>query len=100
MVVCAGDMPLVTPELVRRLTDEAGPAVVFRAGGRLPIGRTHVRDLRLRVRLSGRGIKTVAKKTNAVGKVTFLVRPKRKGRLTVTATKAGYQPGYSTVKVR
>jgi molybdopterin-guanine dinucleotide biosynthesis protein A len=35
VIVCAGDMPLVTPELVRRLADAAGPAVVFRAGGRL-----------------------------------------------------------------
>jgi molybdenum cofactor guanylyltransferase len=34
VVVCAGDMPFVTPELVRRLADEAGTAV-FRAGGRL-----------------------------------------------------------------
>src|SRR5947207_7915233 len=42
-----------------------------------------------RVRLSMRGLKTVAKKTNRVGKVTFLVKPKRKGKLLVSATKTG-----------
>jgi hypothetical protein len=52
------------------------------------------------VRLSGRGVKTVSKRTNAVGKVVFKVRPKRKGKLTLRATKAGYQPAYATVKVR
>jgi molybdopterin-guanine dinucleotide biosynthesis protein A len=35
VVVCAADMPLVTVELVQQLLDEIGPAVVFRAGGRL-----------------------------------------------------------------
>jgi molybdopterin-guanine dinucleotide biosynthesis protein A len=35
VVVCAGDMPLVTPDLVRQLAEESGRAVVFRAGGRL-----------------------------------------------------------------
>ena len=38
VLVCAGDMPLVTPELVRRLAGEdadGAPAVVPRAGGRL-----------------------------------------------------------------
>ena len=52
------------------------------------------------VRLSGRGMKTVSKRTNAVGKVVFKVKPKRKGKLLVTATKAGYQPAYGTVRVR
>jgi molybdopterin-guanine dinucleotide biosynthesis protein A len=35
VVACAGDMPLVTPALVRRLAEWSGPAVVFSAGGRL-----------------------------------------------------------------
>jgi hypothetical protein len=54
----------------------------------------------VRVRLSGRGFKAVSKRTNAVGKVVFKVKPKRKGKLLVTATKAGYQPAYGTVRVR
>ena len=36
----------------------------------------------------------------AGGKVVFKVKPKRKGKLLVTATKAGYQPAYGTVRVR
>jgi hypothetical protein len=54
----------------------------------------------VRVRLSGRGLKAVVKRTNAVGKVTFLIRPKRRGKLLVSATKSGYQPAYATVRVR
>jgi hypothetical protein len=54
----------------------------------------------VRVRLSGRGLKAVTKRTNAVGKVVFKVKPRRKGKLLVTATKAGYQPAYGTVRVR
>ena len=54
----------------------------------------------VRVRISGRGLRTVAKRTNAVGKVTFLLRPKRRGKLLVTATKSGYQPAYGSVRVR
>jgi hypothetical protein len=54
----------------------------------------------VRVKLSGRGFKTVSKRTNAVGKVVFKVRAKRKGKLLVTATKAGYQPAYGTVRVK
>ena len=54
----------------------------------------------VRVRLSGRGVKTVTKRTNAVGKVVFVVKPKRRGKLTLRATKSGYQPAYATVKVR
>ena len=35
VVVCAADMPLVTPALVSHLAEQPGSAVVFRAGGRL-----------------------------------------------------------------
>lgn len=37
VLVCAGDLPLVTPELIRRLAAAAGsePAVVATAGGRI-----------------------------------------------------------------
>jgi hypothetical protein len=54
----------------------------------------------VRVRISGRGLRAVVKRTNAVGKVTFLLRPKRRGKLLVTATKSGYQPAYGSVRVR
>ncbi|MFL5921566.1 MAG: hypothetical protein ACJ75D_09705 [Gaiellaceae bacterium] len=54
----------------------------------------------VRVKLTGAGIRAVVKKTNAVGQVSFKVRPKRRGKLLVAATKAGYQPAYGSVKVR
>jgi hypothetical protein len=54
----------------------------------------------VRVKLTGAGIRAVVRKTNAVGKISFKVRPKKRGKLFVTATKAGYQPAYGTLKVR
>jgi hypothetical protein len=53
------------------------------------------------VRMTGKGVKARSGRTNATGKVVFTVRPKRRGaRLTFRATKAGYQPAYTTVRVR
>jgi hypothetical protein len=54
----------------------------------------------VRVRLTGAGIRAVAKKTNAKGQVTFKVKPRKKGKLAVSATKSGFQPAYGSVKVR
>jgi hypothetical protein len=54
----------------------------------------------VRVKLTGAGIRAVVRKTNAVGQVSFKVKPKRKGKLLVAATKAGYQPAYGSVRVR
>ena len=54
----------------------------------------------MRVRLTGAGIRAVAKTTNAVGQVTFKVKPRKKGKLAVSATKSGFQPAYGSVKVR
>jgi hypothetical protein len=45
-------------------------------------------------------VRTVAKQTNGVGQVTFKVRPKKRGRLVFTATKAGYQAASGSLKVR
>ena len=54
----------------------------------------------VRVRLTGAGIRAVAKTTNAVGQVAFKVKPRKKGKLAVSATKPGFQPAYGSVKVR
>ncbi len=54
----------------------------------------------VRVRLTGAGIRAVAKKTNAKGQVSFKVKPRKKGKLAVSATKPGFQPAYGSVKVR
>jgi hypothetical protein len=54
----------------------------------------------VRVRVTGPGMKARARTTSAVGKVTFMLRPKRRGRMIFRATKAGYQPASVVVRVR
>ena len=53
-----------------------------------------------KVKLTGLGIRAVVKKTNTLGQVTFKVRPKKKGKLLVSATKPGFQAAYGSLKVR
>ena len=53
-----------------------------------------------KVRLVGVGIRAVTRKTDAHGSVSFKVKPKRKGKLLVTATKPGYQAAYGALTVR
>jgi hypothetical protein len=53
-----------------------------------------------RVKLTGLGIRPVVKKTDKLGQVTFKVRPKKKGKLLVSATKSGFQAAYGSLKVR
>ena len=53
-----------------------------------------------KVRLTGLGIRAVARKTNRSGQVVFKVKPKKKGKLFVSATKTGFQAAYGTLKVR
>jgi hypothetical protein len=53
-----------------------------------------------KVRLTGLGIRPVSRATNKRGQVVFKVRPKKKGKLFVTATKSGFQPAYGALKVR
>jgi hypothetical protein len=53
-----------------------------------------------KVKLTGLGVRAVVKQTNKLGQVSFKVRPKKKGKLLVSATKAGYQPAYGSMRVR
>jgi hypothetical protein len=53
-----------------------------------------------KVKLTGVGIRAVVRKTNKLGMVTFKVRPKKKGKLLVSATKSGFQAAYGSLKVR
>jgi len=53
-----------------------------------------------KVRMTGTGIRAVVRKTDARGSITFKVKPKKKGKLLVTATKPGYQAAYGALKVR
>src|SRR4029453_13741239 len=54
----------------------------------------------VRVRLSGSGVRLVARRSNAKGKVTFKVRPRKRGKLLFSATKAGYPPASRALTVR
>ena len=51
------------------------------------------------VRVTGPGMKPITKRTNAVGNAVFKVKPKKKGKLFFTVTKAGFQPAYGTLRV-
>jgi len=51
------------------------------------------------VRVSGAGLKARKAKTNRKGKVTFKIKPRKKGRLTFGATKPGYAAGALTMRV-
>ena len=52
------------------------------------------------VRVSGPGIKARNVKTNKQGVATFKLKPRKRGKLTFRATKAGFQPAYGTIKVK
>ena len=52
------------------------------------------------VRVSGAGVKARRARTNSKGKVSFRVRPRKKGRLLFSATKAGYAAGALSMRVR
>jgi hypothetical protein len=51
------------------------------------------------VRVSGGGMKAKKGRTNGKGKVTVRIRPRKKGRLTFSATKPGYAAGALTMRV-
>jgi hypothetical protein len=52
------------------------------------------------VRVSGAGIRPRVGRTNRQGRVTWRLRPRKRGRLTFTATKAGFIAGGASVRVR
>jgi hypothetical protein len=53
-----------------------------------------------KVKLTGVGVRAVAKTTNKLGQVVFKVRPKKKGKLLVSATMSGFQAAYGSLRVR
>jgi hypothetical protein len=55
---------------------------------------------RVLVRVRGVGVRPVARRTNSMGQVSFKVKPKKRGKLLFSASKAGFQPAYGTVRVR
>jgi hypothetical protein len=52
------------------------------------------------VRVSGAGIRARSGRTNRFGRVTFRLRPMKKGRLTFRATKPGFAAGGMSVRIR
>jgi len=54
---------------------------------------------RAKVRVSGAGIGTVAKRTTRRGRITFRLRPRHRGTVTFSASKGGYRAGSKRVKV-
>jgi hypothetical protein len=54
----------------------------------------------VRVRVRGVGVRAVAKRTNKKGQVVFTLKPRKRGNLVFSATKAGYQPAYRSLRVR
>jgi hypothetical protein len=52
------------------------------------------------VRVTGAGLKRLAKRTNVTGQVTFKLRPKKRGKLVFSASKVGFQPAYKSLRVR
>jgi hypothetical protein len=60
---------------------------------------TNKRVVKAKVRISGAGLKAKTAKTTKKGTITFRIRPRKKGRLTFSATKKGYAPGALTMRV-
>lgn len=52
------------------------------------------------VRVRGKGLRTLRRKVDKRGGVRLTLRPRTRTRLTVSATKKGYQEGLATVRVR
>jgi hypothetical protein len=52
------------------------------------------------VRVTGAGLKRFSKRTNVTGQVTFKLRPRKRGKLVFSASKAGFQPAYGSLRVR
>jgi hypothetical protein len=52
------------------------------------------------VRVSGAGLRPRSARTGRTGRVTFRLRPPKRGRLTFRATKRGFAAGALTVRVR
>jgi hypothetical protein len=54
----------------------------------------------VRVRVRGVGVRSVARRTNTKGQAVFTLKPRKRGKLVFSATKAGYQPAYRSLSVR
>jgi hypothetical protein len=81
------------------------------AVGRLRRGRAGLAEVRVKdasgrpvaralVRVNGRGLKSVTRRTGAKGSVRMRLTPRRAATLTVTVTRKGYRDARTTLVVR
>jgi hypothetical protein len=88
-----------------------GRKVRLRVRGRLRAKRTGVATVKLtdvhgrairgaKVTVSGIPMRPASKRTGARGTLRFRLHPTRKGKLTFTSSKSGYQDGRATLRVR
>jgi Flp pilus assembly protein protease CpaA len=69
---------------------------------RITVKVTDVRGRKVRkakVRVTGAGLRAIAKRTTARGTTTFQLRPPRKGKVLFLASKGGYRSGSTAVQV-
>jgi hypothetical protein len=95
--------PVQQIKLLPRLKVNVMGSMHLRRTGKVTVSVTDGRGKRLArvlVRISGKGISAHSKRTNKQGRVTFTLRPRKRGKLLVTATKPGYQSGYGSASVR
>lgn len=52
------------------------------------------------VRVTGAGMRSKAGRTNRLGRVSFRIRPRKRGRLVFSASKQGFAPGTLSMRVR
>jgi hypothetical protein len=89
-------------DIAQRLRVAVNRPVMRRRWNRIVVTVSDPANKRVRgalVRLSGAGLKARRARTNRQGKVSFRIRPRKKGRLLFSATKAGYTAGSLSMRV-
>jgi hypothetical protein len=89
-------------DIAQRLKVAVNRPVMRRRWNRIVVTVTNPANKRVRgalVRLSGAGLKARRGRTNRQGRVSFRIRPRKKGRLLFRATKAGYAAGSLSMRV-
>jgi hypothetical protein len=92
-----------TLTLPGRMRIRLGGSLRAHARGAVRVRLTNIRGRAIRggkVRVTGVGFRTVAKRTGRRGTVTFRLRPGRTGKLTFQGSKSGYQSASATLRVR
>jgi hypothetical protein len=92
-----------TLTLPGRMTIRVRGSLHAHTTGTVAVSLTNSRGRAIRggkVRVTGAGFKTVAKRTGRRGTVTFRLRPGRSGKLKFQGSKSGYQSASTTLPVR